>query len=178
MLNMPSLFERVLFEAEGDDISNDGNINNEGPPDIGVDEVDTQPDDTPLDEPPPELEDFPDIGDGTGAEDNIEDESENLDINEKISAVMNENLYKKFLSLISVITDHISLIKDNNDIIYSLSPNALGIIDSLKKLRDNINLYLSYNFINNNYSRNLLFFNKCFNLLNLLDKNFEKNIKQ
>lgn len=183
---MKNLFERVLFEADGDDINavkpDDVNMNNTGPPDIGEEGNNEEPvEDNPMD--PPDIgEDYSNI-DNLGDDESINPEgdvnkTEDLDLDEKISTVMNSNLYQRFLTLVNTISSQLSVLKDNNDIIYSASPKSLGIIESLKKLRENINLYLAYYFINNNYSKNLLFFNKCLNLLNLLNKNFEKDLKQ
>jgi hypothetical protein len=153
------------------------------PPDIGND-TSTEPpaDDLSADTPPDiEEEDYSNIDnigdDGSNDPDNDSSNTEDLDLDEKISTVMNANLYQRFLTLIGSIADQLSILKDNNDTIYSASPKSLGIIESLKKLRENINLYLAYYFTNNNYSKNLLFFNKCLNLLNLLNKNFEKDLK-
>ena len=184
---MKSLFEKVLFEADGDtDNANpdDVNTNNStGPPDIGEDDNNEEPaDDFSAENPPDVNEDdssTDDLGDTTGSLDpnNDGNKEDDLGLDAKISTVMNENLYQRFLSLISTITNQLSVLKDNNDIVYTAAPKSLGIIESLKKLRDNINLYLAYYFINNNYSKNLLFFNKCLNLLNLLNKNFEKDLK-
>lgn len=173
---MLNFFESVLLEAEGDsipDIPEEPSVDNI-PPDV-ADDVPDIPDDQIIDDPPDVDTDYNDIN----IDDNMSDEEtvEDLNINEKISVVMNSNLYQKFLSLIVVISDHISIIKDHRDEIYSIAPNAIGIEESLKKLRENINLYLANNFINNNYSSNLLFFNKCSNLLNLLDNDFSNNIK-
>lgn len=179
MINvMLNLFEQVLLEAEGDEAPDIPELPaDDSPPDIAEDVPDITYDQT--DDDPPDIVDgeFEDInldtGDTTAEKESIED----LDINEKISAVMNSNLYQKFLSLITVISDHISIIKDHRDEIYSSAPKTLGMEESLKRLRENINLYLANNFINNNYSSNLLFFNKCSNLLNLLDMNFAKDLK-
>ena len=179
---MKSLFERVLFEADGD-TNPDVDNNNTGPPDIGEDNVNVDPiEDISTDTPPDIGEDYSNIDnlgdDGSIDPNSIGDNEVNLDLDEKISNVMNANLYQRFLTLIGTISDQLSVLKDNNDIIYSSAPKSLGIIESLKKLKENINLYLAYYFINNNYSKNLLFFNKCLNLLNLLNKNFEKKLKQ
>ena len=62
--------------------------------------------------------------------------------------------------------------------IYALSPEAPDIIGSLKKLDENIRLYLDNIFVNENYSRNLLFFDKCLNLLKLLNDAFDGSIQK
>jgi hypothetical protein len=185
---MKNLFERVLFEADGDNINNanpdDVNMNNTtGPPDIGENNNTDEPTgDLSVDDPPDVGEDYSNMdnfdGDASTDPNDGDNTEEDLGLDEKISNVMNENLYQRFLSLAGNITNQLSVLKDNNDIIYTSAPKSLGIIESLKKLRENINLYLAYYFINNNYSKNLLFFNKCLNLLNLLNKNFEKDLKQ
>ena len=44
-----------------------------------------------------------------------------------------------------------------------------NLVEFVKRLDENIRLYLKNSFINENYSKNLLFFNKCLNLLKLLN---------
>lgn len=176
MINvMLNLFEQVLLEAEGDEVPDVPELpTDDSPPDLSDDVSDI------TDDEPPDIDDggFEDINlDDTGENEASNESIEDLDINEKISAVMNSNLYQKFLSLITVLSDHLSIIKDHRDEIYSSFPKTLGMEESLKRLKENINLYLANNFINNNYSSNLLFFNKCSNLLNLLDMSFAKGLK-
>ena len=48
----------------------------------------------------------------------------------------------------------------------------------MTKLSENVEEYMSNYFMNENYSKNLLFFNKCINLYNLLQQNFDKEIKR
>ena len=62
--------------------------------------------------------------------------------------------------------------------IYTLSDQTSSIIAPLKKLDENVRLYMSNIFLEENYSRNLLFFNKCLNLLKLLNDSFDASIQK
>lgn len=189
------LFKQFLFEAPGDDPPPDlgeepqsQDLNNGAPPELNDDSGDGDMDSPPElggddmmmggdDGAPPELGDDTGFGDdeGSGAE---QDPNQNMEVDEKISAIMNANLYQRFLSLLGDVTNQISAIKDNSDIIYSLAPDSSKTVSSLKKLEENINLYLNNYFATENYSKNLLFFNKCLNLLKLLNDAFDKNIQK
>jgi hypothetical protein len=197
-----SLFERVLFEADGDppdmpsanqpssdppDLpapdNSTGSVADSGPPeldDMGPDAA--MPDDGMMGtDGPPDLgeeDEFggpPELGqDDVGSEDQVA----NLGLDDKVSAVMNMNLYQRFLALLNNIGNQLAMIKDNSDILHTLSSESLDIIGQLKKLDENIRLYLTNYFINENYSKNLLFFNKALNLLKLLNDVFDKNIRK
>ena len=193
-----NIFERFLFEAPGSDPPPDIEQNNapdnteSGPPDIPDDASDDNgppdlPDDISDDNgAPPDLGDDNDTGDDFGTDDGLEDmegnenpnDPNNLELDEKISAIMNMNLYQRYLSLLNNISNQIIMIKDNTDILYTLSPDSLEIESSLKKLDENVHLYLTNNFMNENYSKNLLFFNKCLNLLKLLNDTFNEKIQK
>lgn len=199
-MNKVSLFDKVMYEAPGDppDISAEG----AGPPDTGPPDLSSGSSET-----PPDMTDEgggetpPDIGDGEGTDPpdmevdfgdenpedqgfgddqsmEGEDQTQNLNFDEKISAIMNMNLYQRFLSLLNNIGGQLSMIKNNSDMLYTLSNESLDILESLKKLDENVRLYLANYFLNENYSKNLLFFNKCLNLLKLLNNIFEKNIQK
>ena len=182
------LFEKVMFEAPED----------EPPPDIGgIDEtpdttppiddppdLSSEPDDTPTEtteeDTPPELggeEEIEDYGDES-FEDDPEANINNLGLDDKISAIMNMNLYQRYLTLLNNIGNQLSMLKNNNDILYTLSSDSLDIIGSLKKLDENIRLYLMNYFLDENYSSNLLFFNKCINLVKLLNEVFDNKINK
>jgi len=185
-----NMFEKIIFEAPGDP-----------PPDIPEEDTtapDMPPDDPPeipADDPgggigggsmegeaPPDM-DMGDIGGGDAggvwdASAEGEGEQPELELDEKISTVMNQGLYQRFLALLNKIGNQLSMIKNNSDILYTLSHESLEIIGSLKKLDENIRLYLDNSFLNENYSKNLLFFNKCLNLLKLLNEIFEKNVQK
>lgn len=198
-----SLFDRVMFEAPGDEAPPDIPSEGTGPPDAGPPEMtDTNNEAPDMQEEdgasPPDFDDGggsegpPDMGDDLGddqqddqgfgddqpAEGDEQDPNQNLNFDEKISAIMNMNLYQRFLSLLNNIGGQLSMIKNNSDMLYTLSNDSLDIIESLKKLDENVRLYLSNYFLNENYSKNLLFFNKCLNLLKLLNNIFEKNIQK
>lgn len=187
-MNKNSFFNKVMLEADGDDAPSETNdnsppdINNEPPPDISEDN-NSPPDisDGTEDNSPPDI-DFNEEEDDPGFEDEEQpeenDENNNLGFDEKISAIMNMNLYQRFLSLLNTVGGQISMVKRNSDMLYTISNESLDILESLKKLDENIRLYLSNYFLDENFSKNLLFLNKCINLLKLLNTIFEKNIKK
>lgn len=102
--------------------------------------------------------------------------NQELHLNEKISAIMNMQLYQRFLSLLNVAKGQVSSISDNSDILASIVPETFDILSSLKRLDENINLYLSNKFLNTDYSMNLLFFNKCLNLLKFVNDMFDQKV--
>jgi hypothetical protein len=183
-------FKKIIYEAPDD------------PPDAPPDEAPPAPEPPPEDPPdisdpvedtgggeaggpPPDMPDMgggdeppPDMGGEEGGEQQEENPEENLELDEKISAIMNMNLYQRFLGLLDKIGNQLSSIKNNNDILFILSKDSIDIVTSLKKLEENLRLYLANYFQQSNYSKNLLFFNKCLNLLKLLNDSFEKNIKK
>lgn len=188
-------FKQFLFEAPGDDPPPD--IGNTGPPempDIGDDYGGMAPDmpDTDggsgIDTGPPDMpdDDFMagDMGDdmddgsmdGDGGEE--QDPNETLELDEKISAIMNQTLYQRFLQLVGNVSSQISQMKTNSDMMYAITPKSVDFVENLTKLSDNIRLYLKYYFMNENYSKNLLFFNKCINLLSLLNQSFDGDVKK
>lgn len=189
-----NIFKQFLFEAPEDEVPPD--MVNTGPPDIPEGAENDAPPDLPdnmgednidsgtADDAPPDMPD--DFGDdafgeedpnATG-EENLDDKLANLGLDDKISAIMNMNLYQRYLALLNTIGGQLTMIKNNSDILYTVSSNSIEIIDSLKKLDENIRLYLKNFFINENYSKNLLFFNKCLNLLKLLNDVFDNEIKK
>lgn len=188
-----SMFEKFLYEAPGDDppdvqpaADTPPDVpaeapDDSGPPDIPDDAGADIADDGPPDMPPDGEDGFDDggFGDG-GADEGGEDgnDPENLGLDDKISAIMNMNLYQRFLSLMNTIGGQLTMLRNNGDVLYTISPESLDIVESLKKLDENIRLYLKNTFLNENYSKNLLFFNKCLNLLKILNDVFDKNIKK
>lgn len=189
----PNIFEQFLFEAPGDDtppdmVDNgppdvpDGAENTEPPPDMPDENLgggDMVPDDGPPDMPDEFGEDEFGTGDmGTDETQNPDEQLQSLGLDEKISAIMNMNLYQRYLTLLNTIGNQLTMIKNNSDILHTLSAESLDIVDSLKKLDENIRLYLKNSFLNENYSKNLLFFNKCLNLLKLLNDVFDSNVKK
>jgi len=184
-------FKQFLFEAPGDDPPDTGG--DDGPPDVPdnagdapgpPDLPDVGGDDSGADDSPPDLGGDDGFGDDTGFGDNDSGEggegenNQDLGLDEKVSAVMNRKLYQRFLALLNTIGGQLSMLKANGDILFTLSPDALDIVGYLKKLDENIRLYLKNTFINENYSGNLLFFNKCLNLLRLLNDVFDGSIKK
>lgn len=194
-----SFFERFLFEAPGDDPPDapaaDTAADATGPPDMPAGDAGEPPDlggdvggDPPADEgsgdpdAPPDLggdDSFDGAGGDNGSGDGTEDgEDPNAGLDDKVSDIMNVQLYQKFLSLLNNIGSELTMCKINNDILYTLSPDTMNLVPALKKLDENIRLYLQNAFIHENYSKNLLFFNKCLNLLKLLNDVFDKDVKK
>lgn len=186
MNTLISPFKRLFLEA--DEAPDSGPPSMDAPteeapadaPDMAPDTMDASPD---LNEGPPDLggmddetdDMFDDSGGETGGE---EKPDENLNIDEKISAIMNRSLYQKFLTLLNTIGVQISTIKNNSDVLFNISDDIVDVNESLKKLDENVRLYLSNQFEDENYSQNLLFFNKCVNLLKLLGEAFDKGISK
>lgn len=181
------LFQQSLFlEAPGDEgeASTDAQPTDppadDAPPDI-PDDVGTESDnDAPPDMPDEDPSDdgLGDTGFDDGQQQEEEDPNKTMKLDAKVSTVMNVNLYQRYLTLLNTINTQLSMIKNNGDMIYTLSDQTSSIIASLKKLDENIRLYMSNIFLEENYSRNLLFFNKCLNLLKLLNDSFDASIQK
>lgn len=172
----PNIFDQLVFsEAPGDEPE----PAETGPPDLPADDPTGEP---PAGDDPPEIPETDDFGpDGSGDElpdDDPTGDEAPLEISEKISVVMNYQLYQRFLTLSNTVANQLSTIRSNNDLIHSVSPKALAVIEPLGKLGDNIRLYLTNNFLDNNYSRNLLFYNKCLNLMKLLEDIFARELSR
>lgn len=173
----------------------------EAPGDEGEASTDAQPTDPPADDAPPDIPDGvgtesdndapPDMPDEDPSDDGLgdtgfddgqqqeeEDPNKTMKLDAKVSTVMNVNLYQRYLTLLNTINTQLSMIKNNGDMIYTLSDQTSSIIASLKKLDENVRLYMSNIFLEENYSRNLLFFNKCLNLLKLLNDSFDASIQK
>lgn len=192
-------FKQFLYEAPGDDpppdiikqdnggsspppdMSEDNsqefNMNGDDPPDLP--EQDNNTDDMYQD--PPDIDDS-DFGNNEFMDTDDENESnsdtKDLGLDKKISAIMNQDLYQRYLTLLGNVTSQILQMKDNSDILYSITTECTNIINKLSNLESSIKLYLKNNFIGENYSKNLLFFNKCLNLLNLINEIFDNEIKK
>lgn len=187
-----TMFDRIFMEA--DDAPPDmpaetqdapADMGGNDPPDMGVED---QSGDAPDDmgggmEDPPDLSDDGggDFSDDNGMDDesnNDSDNSNNIEFDEKISRIMNMNLYQRYLALLNNINGQLTMLKDNSDVLYAVSEDSLDIISALKKLDENVRLYLKDYFIQENFSKNRLFFDKCLNLLNLLNEIFQKKIEK
>ena len=187
-----SMFDRIFLEAPGDpppdmpadtapaDTGGDappemdmgaGDQDIGDPPDIGGDDISGDPPD--LSE-----EDFENEDQGMGDQPEEEDPNSNLEFDEKISRIMNMNLYQRYLALLNNISGQLTMLNDNSDTLYAVSEDSIDIIASLKKLDENVRLYLKNYFIQENFSKNRLFFDKCLNLLNLLNEIFQKKIEK
>lgn len=169
-----TFFEQILMEADTPppDIEDSGNIEQDNnPPDI----------DNQQDQPNEMFSDNMGDQDMEFDQDNQGDQQnqpENIPLDKKISTILNESLYRRFLILKDKVTNHLSMITNNADTIQSLVPTALDILTSLKKLQENIELYLTRQFTAEDYSVNLLFYNKCINYISLLDDNFATELKK
>jgi hypothetical protein len=182
-----SLFEQILYEAPEDEMPPDlepvEDTTSDAPPDLSAEDIDA-PDMSgePESGSPPDLEMDDSIGDDNLAYDDEgeapeEDTHADLGIDEKISNIMNMNLYQRYLTLLTNVGNQLSSVKNNSDALITLAPKSIDIITSLEKLDENIRLYIDNYFVRENYSKNLLFFNKCLNLLKLLNDTFDKNIR-
>ena len=181
------LFQQSLFlEAPGDegDASTDAQPADppadDAPPDIPDDAGTESDNDAPPDMPDEDPSDdgLGDTGFDDGQQQEEEDPNKTMKLDAKVSTVMNVNLYQRYLTLLNTINTQLSMIKNNGDMIYTLSDQTSSIIASLKKLDENVRLYMSNIFLEENYSRNLLFFNKCLNLLKLLNDSFDASIQK
>lgn len=187
---MATFFEKVFFEA--DDVPPDmGGAQPAAPPagdggggmDVAPDMAGGASDDFGMGDAggPPDMEDpGEDFGgeEPQGQEEDPENDPKNMKFDDKISNVMNMNLYQRFLSMLNSISSQVNTIKDNADIIGALTKNASELLPGLQKLDENIRIYLSDFFVSENYSKNLLFFNKCLNEYNLHREIFTKEIKK
>ena len=177
-----TLFEQIIYEAPGDEAPPDMPAEDAAPPSPPPDMTDEGSDmgDDAGVSPPDMADDFGDPGDdaGGGFGDPSQEGEEELELDEKISAIMNQQLYRRFSKLLNDIAAQVVSIKNNSDMIYTLSTESLSIVGELKKLEENIRFYLTDNFLEENYSKNLLFFNKCLNLLKLLNERFDKEIQK
>lgn len=188
-----------MFEADGDppdidtgsdqgtddsppDIDAGGGDNTGGdmPPDLSMDDVGS--DDGGFDD--QSFGDDGGFGDEGGEDQNSEDtpdeeNPDNLNLSEKISAIMNNQLYQRYLSMLNSIGISISQLTDNGDVLFSLMKDGYtDLLNRFKKLNENVRLWMKNNFVNMDYSKNLLFFNMCINLLNLLNKRFQEKMKK
>lgn len=100
------------------------------------------------------------------------DNDGNIGLDDKVSSILNMNLYQQYLALLREISNQLMLIKANSDILYQLSDKVNEIVNSLKHLEENMRLYVKNSFSTENYSKNLHFFNKCLNLFKLLTDSF------
>lgn len=188
-----SLFERYLVEAPEDEAAPDANMDaaSEDPPDApaedppaidGTTEEDNAGDfstDSEEGGDPPDMGDFgtDDSDSDMGMEDDTSDNAP-TGLDDKVSAIMNQTLYKRYLSLLTQIASQQTSIKNNSDILYTISADVAGIVKSLSRLENNVRSYLKNTFADENYSRNLLFFNKAINLFKLLDDSFDAMIRK
>lgn len=188
-MNARSLFEQWMFEAPGDDPPDAQLAEENTPPDVPEEVPDTDPPDIeggddpdtdmPADDGPPDLSDdsFGDDDFG-GTDEGSGDDVKDMGLDDKVSSVLNYNLYQSYLELLTQIRSTISSIKNNSDILYAISKDTEGVVNALRDLDENIRLYIDNSYTNERYEKNLLFYNKCKNLAKLLNDKFDAVIKK
>ena len=188
-----SFFDKYFVE-EGEDVppADTGGGDTGGAPPADAPPADDGPPDMPTDlgggddmgggtdDMPPGMDDFGggddssgDTSSGGGEEGNKKEPT----FAEKISNILNSKLYQRFISLLNRIENQLLSIKNNFDIFNIICSESTDHIDILKKLSENIRLYINEYFINESYSKNLLFFNKCLNLYKLTNDELIKVVK-
>ena len=174
---------KFLFEAPGDEDEATTEAPEETPP--ADDNPPDMGDDVAADEPMDDeggLDGPPDIGDDFGDEDSFTDDTgedtQNLTIDEKISSILNVNLYKNYLSLLSDIGTQLNTIKNNIDIFQAISDKTEETVTAIKNLDKNLRTYMMDTFQDERYENNMLFYNKCKALYKLLNEKFEKDIRK
>lgn len=169
-------FERILLEegedAPADDVAAEGS----DPPDMGSDIESDFGGDTDLGGGDDSFDTG--FGDDSSSSDEGEDGEKEPSFGEKISNVLNSKLYQRYLSLLNRVENQILCIKNNLDIFNILCKESCDTMEILKKLSENIRIYLNEFFLKENYSKNLLFFNKCINLYKLTNDQIVKLIKR
>jgi len=176
---------KFLFEAPGDedepttDAPAEDAPTDEAPPDMNTtDEGGTDVDvtDDPGDNGPPDI----DMGNDDFDSDFSSDEgsTENISVPEKISAILNVNLYKNFMKLISDIGTQLNTIKHNIDMFNALTPTTSDTVDQFHKLDENVRLYMTTKFRDERYENNQLFYDKCKTLYQFLNEKFGKEINK
>lgn len=173
-------FSQYLTEAPEDEETTPEEQPDDGPPDLDNIGTDDPPDlgdigEEPLDDEPPDIGD--DFQDGEQAPSD-ENQINVDDLGGKVSAILNHQLYQRFLNLLTSIGGQLTSLKNNIDVLYVLTTEVDEIEMSLKKLDENIRIYLKSNFLQENYSKNLLFYNKCINLLSLLNDSFNAKVSK
>lgn len=187
-------FEKMLLE------DGEGNNQNSSQPPTEQQAPQPPPDNTPppdipdVPEPPPPPQEYDQQGDN-GQEEDYSDYADNdqggdqqnngeggdkkgePEFSEKISNILNVKLYQRYIQLLSKIENQLITIKNNTDIFTILFKSSGDSIDILKKLDENIRLYIKYYFVKENYSKNLLFFNKCINLFKINNDLLNKSMK-
>ena len=183
---------KYMFEAPGDDAPDTGMNTDADPtptedPAPAADEAPADDDNPPEmgdedntggeDDSPPDMgdEDFGDFGGDTDLDDT---QSSSMKLDDKVSTILNMNLYQRFLTLLTDIGTKINSLKSNADVLYVVSDQTPETVKSFRLLDENIRLYLTNNFTSERYESNLLFFNKCLNLYKLLNDKFNDNISK
>ena len=147
----------------------------DNPPDITDDAIEGAGDDIPA---PPDLGEEDITDDGFGDDLGDEGELNNLTIDEKISSILNVNLYKNYLKLLSDIGTQLNTIKSNIDMFNAISDTTGSLVESIRKLEENLRLYMIDHFQNSRYENNQLFYDKCKSLYELLNDKFEKDVRK
>jgi hypothetical protein len=182
MENNDDVFTRWMFEADGDppDMGTEDNTEapaDDGPPDMPDNAEDSIPDDSGMDD--GGFDDMNNDDYGDDDQQSSSDSQQEMHLSDKVNAIMNNQLYQRFLSLLNNIGSQLGSINANSDVLNTIMGEEYSeLVHSLKKLDENVHLYLNNNFTHQDYSKNLLFFNMCLNLLKLLNDSFEDKVKK
>ena len=181
-----NLFEKlilgnVITEAPEDE----GPPLDDSPPDLDMDVSDDFAVDSAAG--PPDLDMGPgesigggdDSGDSAGFDDggvDNEESDEPKGLSDKVSTILNQKLHRKMSALLNDIGSQLSSIKDNSDMLLSISIGSQSMIDELSLLEENIRLYMTNIFLQRSYEINMEFYNKSVNMLKLLNDKFNMDI--
>lgn len=176
---MSDLFTKYLFEAdEPEETSID-------PPEVEMDEDPI--DDTLDDNPPPDIEtddtdisidDNIDYSDTNFEDQDSTDKQEDLFVDEKIELIMKKDLYNKYLKLINAINDIEGNFINNNDAIFSKSPEASKLISNISKLKRNTMEYATFYFMDKPYAASMILFEKLMVYFEIIISKFQDLMKK
>ncbi len=184
-----NLFQKLVLEAEGDEAPDldMGSADTEPDDSMEMESNDDVPSDTGVDDGPPDVDNsFGDddgmsddsVDDGDPGEEDQQDnnQEEELALDEKVSAILNKNLYQEYLRLLNNVSTQLTSIKKNHEILNAISEQSISVVSQITKLEENIRLYLKNYFMTETYTKNLLFYNKSLNLLKMLNDVFDSYI--
>lgn len=103
---------------------------------------------------------------------------EGTEFDKKVSDILNRELYQHYMSLKKTINQELTMLENNIDYINSEVMKETDIVEILKKLEENMDLYLANYFVNSNYSKNVFFYNKCLNMVNLVNLEFKRVLEK
>jgi hypothetical protein len=181
---MPSFFNRLLLEAEGD------------APDVAEEPMDPPTDDDGGDM-APDIDDGGDFGDplggegspegggeddgfggGFGDEPPQEGQEEEITVDVKIENILKNNLYGNFLKLIDILNDMEGNFSNNNDSIFSQSPEASALLSKISKIKGQVIDYTALFFVDKPYPTSLVLYNKLKVYIQVILERFQKLMKR